>query len=224
MERRAIEVTGIVQGVGFRPHVYSLARRYGLGGFVQNRAGKVFIEVEGDGAALDRFVADLVDRRPPLVQIESLTSHQQQPRGESDFHIESSEFGANDAIFVSPDVATCAECLAELFDHTDRRFGYSFLNCTHCGPRLTIVTGAPYDRARTTMASFPMCAACRAEYDDPANRRFHAQPIACPVCGPRLTLCDAGGQTITTLDPVEFFARGLLAGKIVRSRDSAAIT
>ena len=111
--------------------------------------------------------------------------------GDREFRIAASDVEQSGPVFVSPDVATCADCLAEMFDPADRRYRYPFLNCTNCGPRLTIITGAPYDRARTTMAGFPMCSACRAEYDDPANRRFHAQPTACPTCGPRLQLSDA---------------------------------
>src|SRR5262249_46656339 len=117
-------------------------------------------------------------------------------------------------IFVSPDVATCADCLAELLDPTDRRYRYPFLNCTNCGPRLTIVTGAPYDRQRTTMAGFPMCAACRAEYENPADRRFHAQPTCCPACGPRLQLLAGQGRPIAAADPVAAFTAALLAGRI----------
>src|SRR5204863_2108707 len=130
------------------------------------------------------------------------------------FRIEPSEADTTSPIFISPDVATCSECFTELFDPTDRRYGYPFLNCTNCGPRLTIITGAPYDRPRTTMASFEMCAACRAEYEDPANRRFHAQPTACPVCGPRLELRGAGGEPVATGDPLADFVGALRAGAI----------
>src|SRR5204862_5558175 len=117
------------------------------------------------------------------------------------FRIEASDAGAAGPVFISPDVATCPDCLAELFDPADRRHRYPFLNCTNCGPRLTIITGAPYDRPRTTMASFAMCPACRAEYDDPHDRRFHAQPTACPACGPRLAALDAGGRPLSGPDP-----------------------
>ncbi len=214
MERRAIEVRGIVQGVGFRPFVYKLAASHCLGGSVRNHAAGVVIEVEGEPAVLDGFLAELAARGPPLAHIEQLSWEQQSPRGETEFRIEASEIGQAHAVFISPDVAACADCLAELFDPADRRFGYPFLNCTNCGPRLTIITGAPYDRPRTTMTGFAMCAACRAEYDDPANRRFHAQPTACPVCGPRLQLLDAAGQPVSTADPLADFARALLSGKI----------
>jgi hydrogenase maturation protein HypF len=214
MERRAIEVRGIVQGVGFRPFVYALAARHRLGGFVRNRAGTVAIEVEGEPAALDRFVTDLAGRPPPLARIEHLSCEPLPPRGDREFRIADSEAGAPGDVFISPDVATCADCRAELFDPADRRYGYAFLNCTNCGPRLTIITGAPYDRSRTTMAAFPMCPACRAEYDDPTNRRFHAQPTACPACGPHLRLLDADGQLLRSADPIGSFAQALLAGQV----------
>jgi hydrogenase maturation protein HypF len=214
MERRAILVRGIVQGVGFRPFVYTLAARLHLGGFVRNQTGSVLIEVEGEPSSLERFLADLVGRPPPLAHIEHLSWKPQPIQGDSRFRIEHSAADPAGAIFLSPDVATCPECLAELFDPTDRRYGYPFLNCTNCGPRLTIITGAPYDRPRTTMASFTLCPACRAEYEDPANRRFHAQPTACPACGPRPTVLDGSGRTIDSTDPLAHFARALLAGQI----------
>lgn len=214
MQRRAIEVRGIVQGVGFRPFVYNLAARHRLCGFVRNRAGAVVIEVEGDPSDLDQFLSELADHPPPLAHIEGLVWDARPPQGDRQFIIEASEAGGDGSVFISPDVATCPECLAELFDPADRRHGYPFLNCTNCGPRLTIITAAPYDRSRTTMAGFPMCRACRAEYDDPTNRRFHAQPTACPACGPQLRLLDAGGQPVPTADPLAAFAGAILAGRI----------
>jgi hydrogenase maturation protein HypF len=214
MERRAIVVRGIVQGVGFRPFVYRLAETLRLGGFVRNQTGSVLIEVEGELAGLEQFLTELAQRPPPLAQIEQLSWEPRELLGESQFRIESSEADAASAVFISPDVAVCPECLTEMLDPNDRRHGYPFLNCTSCGPRLTIITGAPYDRQRTTMASFAMCPACRAEYDDPSNRRFHAQPTACPVCGPRLQLLDVAGQAITAEDPLAHFAAALLEGKI----------
>ncbi len=214
MERRAIVVRGIVQGVGFRPFVYTLAVGLGLDGFVRNQTGTLHIEVEGERPALDRFLAELAGRPPPLAQIEHLSWERRPPRGEREFRIDASEADANGVVFISSDVAVCADCLAELFDPADRRYGYPFLNCTNCGPRLTIITGAPYDRSRTTMAGFPMCDACRAEYDDPTNRRFHAQPIACAACGPRLQLLDAAGKPVAADNPIAVFADALRAGKI----------
>ena len=214
MERRSIDVRGIVQGVGFRPFVYRLATRLGLGGSVRNQTGRVVIEVEGEPSVLDRFLVELAGRPPPLARIERLSWEQQPPRGEDRFRIEASDADGAGTVFVSPDAATCRECVAELFDPADRRFGYPFLNCTNCGPRLTIVTGAPYDRARTTMAAFTMCAACRAEYEDPGDRRFHAQPTACPVCGPQLRAAGPAGEPVPVPDPLAWFAAALLADKI----------
>jgi hydrogenase maturation protein HypF len=214
MERRAIEVRGIVQGVGFRPFVYSLANRLRLSGFVRNQTGSVWIEVEGDPAGLESFLDELARRPPPLAQIEHLSWECRAATGEQSFRIETSEPDSSTRIFVSPDVATCEDCLAELFDPSNRRYGYPFLNCTNCGPRLTIITGAPYDRPNTTMAAFAMCPACWEEYENPADRRFHAQPTACADCGPRLVACDAAGAPIETSDPLASFVAMLRAGKI----------
>ena len=212
MERRAIVVTGLVQGVGFRPFVHGLAVRLGLAGFVKNRTGGVLIEVEGGSAPLDLFLAELADRPPPLAQIESVSWGGLPARGGRGFRIEASEADGASPVFISPDVATCPDCLAELFDPGDRRFGYPFLNCTNCGPRLTIVTGAPYDRARTTMAPFAMCAACRAEYDDPSDRRAN-----------RLYLTDKATPTLKELGALgEDLMAMALAG--VDSRGVAAMT
>jgi hydrogenase maturation protein HypF len=214
MERRAVIVRGIVQGVGFRPFVYHLARGLRLGGFVRNQSGGVLIEIEGESPSLERFLSDLAGQPPPLAQVEHLSWERRPPRGEGDFRIESSEADAAGPVFISPDVATCPACLAEMLDPRDRRHGYPFLNCTNCGPRLTIITGAPYDRPRTTMAAFAMCAACRAEYEAPADRRFHAQPTACAACGPRLRLLDAAGRPLAAPDPLAAFAAALAAGKV----------
>lgn len=214
MERRAIVVHGIVQGVGFRPFVHNLATRLELRGFVKNRSGGVLIEIEGDPRSLDAFLAELARQPPPLAQVQQVTWESQPPRGDREFHIDLSDRDAAGPIFVSPDIATCADCLAELANPADRRHGYPFLNCTNCGPRLTIITSAPYDRPRTTMASFAMCAACRAEYDNPADRRFHAQPTACPRCGPQLRLVHAGGAATKTADPLAKFAAALRGGRI----------
>src|SRR5262249_13951678 len=137
------------------------------------------------------------------------------PRGDPRFRIDPSEADADGPVFISPDVATCDDCLRELFDPQDRRFRYPFLNCTNCGPRLTIVEGAPYDRPRTSMALFAMCPACRAEYEDPRDRRFHAQPIACPSCGPRLRALDEHGQVVEAEDPLAYVAGALRHGRIV---------
>lgn len=214
MERRAIVIRGIVQGVGFRPFVFNLASRLGLGGFVKNQTGTVLIEVEGPLPTLETFLDELRGQPPPLAQIEHLAWEPRPPQGETQFRIDPSDGDTPAAVFISPDVATCAACLAEVLDPADRRYGYPFLNCTNCGPRLTIILGAPYDRRNTTMASFALCPACRAEYEDHANRRFHAQPTACAACGPSLRALDAVGQPVTTPDPLAFFAAALRAGKI----------
>jgi hydrogenase maturation protein HypF len=234
MERRVIEVSGIVQGVGFRPFVFNLALHHRLRGAVWNRTGGVVIDVEGEPPALDAFLTELMEHPPPLALIEHFSWERHPPRGAGEFRIIESEEGSG-SVFISPDVATCPDCLRELFDPTDRRYGYPFLNCTNCGPRLTIITSAPYDRSRTTMAGFAMCAACRAEYEDPHNRRFHAQPIACPACGPQLQLVGATGQPLTDPNPLAGFAAALLVGKTgalkglggyhlaCAARDSAAV-
>ncbi len=184
--RTRLRVRGIVQGVGFRPFVYGLAARYELAGHVGNDADGVFIEVEGADDALAAFRAALTDEAPPLSHIESVTAQAMSLRGETAFVILESRAGADVRAHIPPDVGICDDCLRELYDPDDRRYRYPFINCTHCGPRFTIITGIPYDRATTTMAAFTMCPACAAEYDDPRSRRFHAQPIACPDCGPRV--------------------------------------
>src|SRR5262249_47971471 len=159
-----------------------------LRGFVKNQTGSVAIEVEGDPAALARFLEELTERPPPLAKVGQIVQRQSGPQGDSEFVVESSEDDGGSPVVISPDVATCWECRSELLSPCDRGFGYPFLNCTNCGPRLTVITGAPYDRMRTTMASFALCAECSKEYHDPANRRFHAEPTACATCGPSLTL------------------------------------
>ena len=202
VERRRYRARGVVQGVGFRPFVHRIASARGLGGFVLNDGEGVVIEAEGPVPVLDSFAMDLVGAAPGLARVDSLVAEAVAPRGEHEFAIRASAGGAvATAAVVPPDVATCDDCLRELFDPGDRRFRYPFVNCTQCGPRLTIVESVPYDRARTTMASFELCDDCRREYEDPADRRFHAEPIACPVCGPQLSmrladavavLCDGG--------------------------------
>lgn len=214
MERRAIAVHGTVQGVGFRPFVYGLASRLRLGGFVSNSGGAVRIEIEGEPQALDRFISDLTVRPPPLARIDDVNWEPRPIRGDRDFHIEHSAVDRHADVVISPDAATCDACLAELFDPSNRRYRYPFLNCTDCGPRLTIVTGAPYDRERTTMAQFEMCAACRSEYENPLDRRFHAQPTACPCCGPRLSAADSQGRRVEMEDPLRWFIDALRAGRI----------
>lgn len=195
-------MAGVVQGVGFRPFVYGLARREGLSGFVLNDGNGVVIEVEGSPVRLDAFVDAIRSEAPALARVDSIVAEHLAPRGETGFTIAASTAAGGGAV-VPPDVATCDACLRELFDPQDRRFRYPFVNCTQCGPRFTIVVRVPYDRPNTTMAGFPMCVDCRREYEDPADRRFHAEPIACPVCGPRLSL------------PLEEAGRLLVGGAIL---------
>jgi hydrogenase maturation protein HypF len=186
-ERREGRVTGVVQGVGFRPFVYGLARRHSLAGFVLNDGAGVAIEVEGDPHALDAFAEALTREAPGLARIESVRWRPLPAGGGEEFVIARSAAAAATAL-VPPDVATCADCLRELADPGDRRYRYPFINCTQCGPRFTIVRSLPYDRANTTMAGFELCGECRSEYEDPGDRRFHAEPIACPACGPQLSM------------------------------------
>ena len=185
-----LSVKGVVQGVGFRPFVYSLALEHGLSGFVGNNSGGVFIEIEGHPRVLAAFQSDLIRRKPPLAHIDSVTTQSLAPLGEHTFHIAESESQAAANTLISPDICLCDDCRRELFDPHDRRYRYPFINCTNCGPRFTIIRDIPYDRPLTTMAGFRMCPACEAEYRDPLNRRFHAQPNACPACGPQVWLED----------------------------------
>ena len=185
--RRQIRIRGVVQGVGFRPFVYNLAKRLELAGYVLNSSAGVVAEVEGAPAALDRFVESLGSEAPPLARIEEMLVAEIDPLGEAGFAIRESQAQEGEFVLVSPDVATCPDCYRDFTDPANRRHGYAFTNCTNCGPRYTIIRDIPYDRPNTTMAGFRMCAACQAEYDDPADRRFHAQPNACPQCGPQLS-------------------------------------
>ena len=208
-QRVELRVEGTVQGVGFRPFVFRLAEELGLAGFIRNDSRGVVIEVEGRD--LEPFVRRLQADAPPLASIERVLREERPARGDAGFRIlESAGGGIADAP-VSPDTATCADCLRELFDPGDRRYRYPFINCTNCGPRFTIVIGIPYDRPLTTMAPFPMCERCRAEYEDPRDRRFHAQPNACPACGPSLSLW----PPLAGADPLRAAADALCAGAIV---------
>ncbi len=208
-------VEGVVQGVGFRPFVHRLAHEHTLAGWVRNDRRGVLLEIEGEQGALQRFLERLADEAPPLAAIERLSTEPLAAMGERGFQILASAGAGAPGTLVAPDVAPCPQCLAELFDCRDRRHRYPFINCTHCGPRFTIIRGVPYDRALTTMAAFTMCAACRGEYEDPVNRRFHAQPNACPVCGPTARLIDTAGATVACGDPVAAAAAALAAGRIV---------
>jgi hydrogenase maturation protein HypF len=191
--RRRILIDGVVQGVGFRPFIYFLAHGYGLTGFVLNHSSGVRIEVEGPPAAIEQFQNDIRLRQPPLSVIASFDAEDIDVTHDTAFVILESESTASASTPVSPDIAICDDCLRELLNPGDRRFGYPFINCTNCGPRFTIIRDLPYDRPATTMASFQMCSQCEAEYHDPLNRRFHAQPNACPTCGPRVALLMSTG-------------------------------
>ncbi len=212
--RRAVRVEGIVQGVGFRPFVYSLAARLGLGGHVINDYRGVVIEVEGSAGAVREFVARLPREAPVLAAIDRIAVTDVETRGEREFRIADSRSAGLRRTLIAPDIATCADCLREIFDPANRRYRYPFTNCTNCGPRFTIIRDIPYDRPSTTMAGFPMCAQCAREYHDPSDRRFHAQPISCPRCGPRLRLIDRAGVEVSG-DPVDTAARLIAAGHIV---------
>jgi hydrogenase maturation protein HypF len=193
--RIRVEITGIVQGVGFRPFVFRLAGRHSISGWVRNTPAGVVLEGEGTADSLAAFLGELEESPPPLAVISGISSAPLPPTGEERFRILPSEAGEN-LIQIAPDGDVCGDCLEELFSPSDRRFRYAFINCTNCGPRYSIITDIPYDRPLTTMARFAMCDACRAEYDDPADRRFHAQPIACPDCGPQLGLVDGTGRPL----------------------------
>jgi len=207
-------VEGIVQGVGFRPFVYSLATGLGLGGLVGNDVDGVFAEVEGPAAAVGEFLRRLAAEAPPLASIERITTSAMTPAGAASFEIVASGPDGRRRALVAADTATCADCLRELADPADRRYRYPFINCTNCGPRFTIVRGVPYDRPLTTMAGFAMCDLCAGEYHDPGDRRYHAQPTCCPACGPRLTLRDAAGNPLAD-DSLDGAAALLRAGRVV---------
>lgn len=215
---RRIRVRGMVQGVGFRPTVWRLAQRCGIAGEVCNDGAGVLIEAWGADQALDRFVQAIRNEPPPLARIDTMEVDSLPMPGDppTGFRIAASDAGAVHTAVV-PDAATCAQCVADIRDPANRRRGYAFTNCTHCGPRLSIVRGVPYDRARTTMGAFAMCTDCLAEYEDPADRRFHAQPTACPSCGPRLWIEAGAGQLAVgpLPDPLDAARAALRTGAIV---------
>lgn len=212
--RERIRVTGVVQGVGFRPFVYRLATEMALGGYVRNDGRGVVIEVEGQCRELTRFRERLREEAPPLSAIDALETKTRRETGGRDFQIRASSSQATANAAIPADTALCPDCRRELTDPADRRYNYPFLNCINCGPRYSITTSVPYDRPGTTMADFSQCSACATEYADPANRRFHAQPNACPACGPQLEL-RAGGHTWTRAEALEQTRRLLVEGAIV---------
>lgn len=227
--RVRLDITGVVQGVGFRPAVARIAAEYGLAGWVCNDAGAVHCEWEGAPGDIDAAVVALRDHPPPMARIDTLDRTAVAPVGEQGFAIIASRSQDTERTLVPPDIAVCAECLAEMRDPADRRHGHPFITCTNCGPRYTVITDLPYDRPATTMAGFPMCSACAAEYHDPADRRFHAQTIACADCGPRLSWdpggsaggagspipTDLGARDPIAPSPIEKAAAALRDGKIV---------
>jgi len=209
-----LEINGIVQGVGFRPFIYQLANHYGLKGEVANTATGVSLVLEGLEADIRQFIDDLPVKKPPLAHIVEVSETPEAVKGFVAFSIAKSRGSATRATLISPDVMVCDDCLAEMRDPADRRFGYPFINCTNCGPRYTIIDDVPYDRSKTSMRHFRMCPRCQAEYDDPDNRRFHAQPNACPVCGPQVKLVDSGGKPVDTDDPIADTSARLKDGRI----------
>ncbi|MFD1547410.1 carbamoyltransferase HypF [Nonomuraea guangzhouensis] len=217
LRRWRIRVNGVVQGVGYRPFVYNLARSEGLSGWALNDPRGVLVEAEGEEQALARFATALREQAPVLARVVQVSVEHLTPTGEQDggFEIRHSNGEGRAATIVPADAHVCDECLRELFDPADRRHRYPFINCTNCGPRYSLIRSLPYDRERTTMAAFAMCADCRGEYEDPADRRYHAQPIACPACGPALTLSGPDGEAGSGEEALRLAAMALAAGRIV---------
>ena len=214
--RLRLQIEGLVQGVGFRPFVYRLAREVGLAGWVCNSGTGVTLEIEGPQAVVNAFRSRLSTELPPLARLGRVGAETRGCLGKSGFTIRQSADAEAPTALVLPDMATCTDCLAEIRDAANRRFRYPFTNCTNCGPRFSIIEQLPYDRANTTMRGFAMCPACQREYDDPADRRFHAQPNACPDCGPQLVLVDPTGAPCATREAaLSRVADALRAGRIV---------
>ncbi|MCW3994546.1 MAG: carbamoyltransferase HypF [Candidatus Bathyarchaeota archaeon] len=216
--RVKLSITGIVQGVGFRPFIYRLAVQKGLSGYVRNR-GDAGVEVllEGDVKSVESFMLDLIQKKPPLAQIDHITRAELSGENQyANFTIyKSSEETEISGSVIPPDIAICDPCLRELRDPKDPRFEYFFITCTDCGPRFTIIERLPYDRENTTMSEFPLCGFCQKEYEDPANRRFHAQTVACPTCGPKAYLTTNGGEPVQAKDPIREAGRLLYEGNIL---------
>jgi len=214
IRRFFIKVEGIVQGVGFRPFVYNLAKKYNLKGWVNNNSEGVFIDIEGPKENIDLFINKLKNTPPPLSKIENITTKQLTIANFNEFIIKKSEEKKDKITLISPDIATCEDCLNDIRDPKNRRFKYPFTNCTNCGPRFSIIKSIPYDRDKTTMAKFKMCDECEKEYFSPTNRRFHAQPNACDNCGPQIWITDDKGEKIDTGDAIEWAQEKLIEGKI----------
>ena len=215
---RRLRVTGVVQGVGFRPFVHRLAVRHGLGGWVRNVGGEVEIAIEGPEEALTAFIGALRHEAPPLSRIESIEVAPAAPESAAEFVIAASRDPAGQRQPVSPDVAMCAACEAELFDPANRRYRYPFITCTDCGPRFTVIEAMPYDRARTSMQPFRQCSDCESEYTTPSDRRFHSETNSCPACGPRLWFETGDDETCGARDALAAAARLIRAGRIVAVR------
>lgn len=218
MFAKQVEITGVVQGVGFRPFLFGLATAHHLNGFVSNTARGVDLFIQGQKTDLDAFLQDIPDKKPLLSKISSIDIKDETVKDLAGFEIVKSRGAQTRSTLISPDVSICPDCLKEMLDPKDRRFEYPFINCTNCGPRYTIIRDIPYDRPKTSMAVFPMCSACQGEYDDPLDRRFHAQPNACPICGPQVFLTDNKGTRIDSNDPlkaIELAASLLEKGKII---------
>jgi hydrogenase maturation protein HypF len=212
---RKLSVNGIVQGVGFRPFIYQLANRHGIKGEVANTSSGVAIHVEGIREDIESFCIDMEKHQPPLAQVTEINSISNTVVGFEDFLITKSSAQASRSTLISPDVTVCKDCLTELFDPSDRRYHYPFINCTNCGPRYTIIADVPYDRPNTSMQRFTLCKRCQAEYDNPSDRRFHAQPNACPDCGPHVSLFDRFGKHIAGKNAIQKTAELLRQGHIV---------
>jgi hydrogenase maturation protein HypF len=215
MKRLRCHFSGIVQGVGFRPFIYRLATRHSLSGYVQNRSDGVVVEVEGPEESIASFMSGVQGEIPPLAEVSQISCAEVEIKEDTGFRIIESESGGLGKVYITPDIATCSQCFTELFDPGDRRFRYPFINCTNCGPRLTIIKDIPYDRINTSMSCFPLCPLCRGEYENPADRRFHAEPNACPACGPLLSLLDEAGNPLSDKDPLRKVVTLLLKGYVV---------
>jgi hydrogenase maturation protein HypF len=215
IQRAKVTVSGVVQGVGFRPFVYQLAQKNRLGGYVANTTAGVDIEIEGEAEQIETFLRDMHTRTPPLARVTQLEKQYLPPLAYQDFIIRKSQADAARSVLISPDVCICEDCLREMNDPRDRRYHYPFINCTNCGPRYTIIDDIPYDRENTSMAVFPMCEQCQKEYDNPADRRYHAQPVACWTCGPDVRFYGSSKEALSGFNALVAAAQHLKAGDIV---------
>ncbi len=210
-----LKINGIVQGIGFRPYVFSLAQKFDLKGWVRNGSGGVLLEIEGEEEKISSFCRQLICNPPSLAKIDKVEQRTIPLRNFQSFEINSSQAQQERHALIPPDLAVCRKCLGEISDPNDRHYLYPFTNCTHCGPRFTIVEDIPYDRCKTSMRNFPPCPECRQEYDDPGDRRFHAQPVACPCCGPQLEIRDRTGKVVSgESNWLEFFWEKMCQGNI----------